>query len=268
MAAVLTPFLESDIHLSPPRAGQAVRPSSSVVSLVEERLPFTVRVVSNEQQLAKAVSIRHAAYARHLPDFAESLKRPERSDFSDDSVILLAESRLDGSPLGTMRIQTNRHEPLPLEQSVDLPGWLQNGGVLAEAVRLGVTEGVQGLLVKTVLFKAFFQFCERFGIDWMVIAGRSPLDRQYRRLMFRDVYPDLGPVPLRHAGNIPHRVMCFEVGTARTLPNAEQHSFYDFLFRTHHPDIELEAPALQTISAFMPIPVAGAVGRTSATPLQ
>ncbi|MDD0838312.1 hypothetical protein PSQ40_06990 [Curvibacter sp. HBC61] len=256
MAAVMTPFLDSDIRLTPPRAGQQASLSQGKDGLVEERLPFTVRLVSSERQLAKAIAIRHAAYARHLPEFAESLKQAERSDFSDDSVILLAESRLDGSPLGTMRIQTNRHEPLPLEQSVALPDWLRHGGVLAEAVRLGVTEGVQGLLVKTVLFKAFFQYCERFGIDWMVIAGRSPLDRQYRRLMFREVYPELGPVPLRHAGNIPHRVMCFEVGTARTLPNAEQHSFYDFLFRTHHPEIQLDDVPLTSRASPMPMHLA------------
>lgn len=258
MAAVLTPFLESDIHLGPQRAGQTVRPSSSVVSLAEERLPFTVRVVSNEQQLAKAVSIRHAAYARHLPDFAESLKRPERSDFSDDSVILLAESRLDGSPLGTMRIQTNRREPLPLEQSVDLPGWLQSQSS-AEAARLGVARGPMGHLVKTVLFKAFYQYCMQEGLAWMVIAGRSPIDRQYERLLFNEVFPGQGYVPLRHVNNVLHRVMCFEVGTADARWAAVQHPLHQFMVKTHHPDICLNP----VTSDDMPYPLSVAPGLNS-----
>ena len=45
-----------------------------------ERLPFSVRVVSTEADLAKAVSIRHAAYARHMPEFAEKLLNPESMD--------------------------------------------------------------------------------------------------------------------------------------------------------------------------------------------
>jgi hypothetical protein len=92
--------------------------------MAEEILPFTVRVVRNESDLRKAVDIRHHAYARHLPDLAESLKSPEPADTEDGVVVLLAESKLDGSPLGTMRIQTNEFKPLILERSVKLPHWL------------------------------------------------------------------------------------------------------------------------------------------------
>ena len=40
----------------------------------EERLPFTVRAVSGEDQLRKAVSIRYHAYGRHVPALAELLR--------------------------------------------------------------------------------------------------------------------------------------------------------------------------------------------------
>ena len=89
---------------------------------VEELLPFTVSVVGDRAQLSKAVQIRHAAYARHVPVFAESLRAPESTDCEDGVVVLLAESKLDGSPLGTMRIQTNEFSPLSVEQSVDIRG--------------------------------------------------------------------------------------------------------------------------------------------------
>lgn len=87
----------------------------------EERLPFTIRLVRDPADLRKAIAIRHAAYARHVPALAETLRAPEHSDAQDGVVVLLAESKLDGSPLGTMRIQTNQYRPLALEQSVDLP---------------------------------------------------------------------------------------------------------------------------------------------------
>ena len=105
--------------------------------LAEERLPFTIRLVREEQDVRKAVSVRHAAYARHLPALAEKLLMPEATDFEDGVVVLLAESKLDGAPLGTMRIQTNRYKPLSIEQSVELPAWLQDRP-LAEADRKSV----------------------------------------------------------------------------------------------------------------------------------
>lgn len=237
MAAVLQPlFLNSDICLpASPEPG----PGEAAAS---ERLPFTVRLVRTEHELAKAVAVRHAAYARHLPDFAEQLRQPELADFSADCAVLLAESRLDGSALGSMRIQTNRSEPLPLEQSVQLPDWLRQRRT-AEAARLGVAEGQAGHLVKTVLFKAFYLYCLQAGIDWMVIAGRAPIDRQYQRLLFREVFPGQGFVPLRHVSNLPHRIMCFEVATAEARWAAVRHPLYRFMVQTRHPDLMLAPPS-------------------------
>ncbi len=210
---------------------------------VTERLPFSVRVVRSEADLYKAVQIRHSAYARHVPAFAESLRLPETYDTMDGAVVLLAESKLDGTPLGTMRIQTNAFAPLPLESSLTLPPNMRHSP-LAEATRLGVTEQFQGRAIKTVLFKAFFLYCQQQGIDWMVITARSPIDRQYERLLFKDVDPARGYVPLAHVGNLPHRIMCLEVSGAEQHWADLQHPLFDFVFRTHHLDIDLgPAPA-------------------------
>ena len=206
--------------------------------MVEEVLPFTVRLVGDDQDLSKAVQIRHSAYARHLPAFAETLKTPETADSEEGVVVLLAESKLDGSPLGTMRIQTNEFKPLCVEQSVLLPEWLK-GHRLAEATRLGVTDGKGGRLVTTVLFKAFYLYCKLTGIDWMVITGRSPIDRQYERMLFEDVFPGAGYIPLAHVGNLPHRVMTSSVQTAEARWTAAKNPLFEFAFRTFHPDIEL-----------------------------
>lgn len=210
----------------------------SAPAMTEELLPFTVRLVRDEDDLSKAVQIRHSAYARHLPDFAETLKSAETADAENGVVVLLAESKLDGSPLGTMRIQTNQFKPLCLEQSVALPAWLKTRP-LAEATRLGVTNERGGRLVTTVLFKAFFHYCQQTGIEWMVVAGRAPVDRMYDRLMFEDVFPGMGYIPLAHAGNLPHRVMSLEVDTVEPSWAAAKQPLYDFFFHTHHPDLDV-----------------------------
>jgi hypothetical protein len=207
------------------------------VAMKEERLPFTVSIVRNEEKLAKAVSIRHSAYGRHLPVLAETLKEPEINDLEPGSVVLLAESKLDGSPIGTMRIQTNEFKKLAVEDSLELPAYLRNAS-MAEATRLGVSLGRVGRLVKTVLFKAFYQYCVEADIEWMVIAGRAPLDKQYESLLFHDVVPGGGFIPLRHAANLPHRVLAFEVETAQERWANANHPLFDFMVRTHHPDID------------------------------
>ena len=205
--------------------------------MAEERLPFTVRVVRTEEALHKAVAIRQAAYARHMPVLAERLGAPEPLDHDQGSVVLLAESKLDGSPVGTMRIQTNRFNPLSIEQGVELPAWLRNKS-LAEATRLGIDLGRTGRVVKMVLCKAFFLHCIEEDIEWMVIGARSPLDRQYEAALFKDVYPG-EIIPMPQFNNIPHRVLAFEVGTAAERWAAANHPLHKFMIQTHHPDIDL-----------------------------
>lgn len=215
--------------------------SDSEMSIREERIAFTVRIVSSEQDMNKAVGIRHAAYARHMPEFAERLRAPESMDGAPGVVVLLAESKLDGTALGTLRIQTNAHTPLKVEQSVGLPLWMRDRP-LAEVTRLGITSGTAGRLVKMVLIKAAFEYCEFDEIEWAIVAARPPLDRQYSQLMFEEIDPDQGLVPLRHVDNILHRVMAFEIETGHQRWSDANHPMLNFFSYTNHPDIELNMP--------------------------
>jgi hypothetical protein len=215
--------------------------------MTKEVLPFTVRIASTDRQLERAVRLRQAAYARHVPEFAAQLEKPEAADADPGSIVLFAESKFDGSVLGTMRIQTNRYGNLGIEESIELPDWLHSAS-LAEATRLGVSEGREGRLVKTVLFKAYFQYCQRAKVDWMVITARKPLDRQYEALMFKDV---MGPgeyIPMHHVGGIPHRVMAFHIATAEMRWIASNHPLYNFMCNVFHPDIDLDYGALPQVA--------------------
>jgi hypothetical protein len=215
-----------------------VPPTKPETSMLTERLPFRIRLATNEEQMQKVVQVRYAAYARHVPEFAERLKEPEANDFIPGTYILLAESKLDGTALGTMRIQTNRYERLPMERSVLLPEWLQ-GLTLLEATRLGVSEGGIGRVVKAALLKACFTYSKRAMVDWMVITARKPLDRQYDSLMFEDVFSAGEFIPMAHVGNIPHRVMAIDVHTAESRWEKAHHPLYKFMCRTSHPDIDV-----------------------------
>jgi len=235
-----TPATPSTLSLTAQRlmAQVAANHAQATPAMAVERLPFTIKVVHSEEELHKAVQIRHAAYARHLPEFARTLMAPEACDYDSDSVVLLAESKLDGSPLGSTRIQTNWRHALHVEQSVALPQWLRSQR-LAEVTRLGIEEGRVGRLVKIALIKACFEYCELNGVDWAVVTGRAPIDRQYEQLLFADVFADKAPVPLRHVGNIAHRVMAFEIATGQARWEAAAHPLLDFFRHTRHPDIDI-----------------------------
>lgn len=238
----LNAYMEAghEIRMAPLDGALSVKEDGlSQRQVTEERLPFSVRIVSSEAELDKAVIIRHAAYGRHIPDVAALLEKAETYDCEPGSVVLLAESKLDGSPLGTMRIQTNRYRKLALEQSLELPAWLQ-GTSQAEATRLGVTNNRIGRMVKTALFKAYYQYCLIEEIEWMVITARSPLDRQYEALLFKDVYPAGGFTPMRHVGNIPHRVMALRVELVEPDWQRVRHPLYGFFFHTSHADIDMQ----------------------------
>ena len=125
---------------------------------------------------------------------------------------------------------------------------------LAEVTRLGITGGSIGRLVKMVLIKAAFQYCEHEDIDWAVVAARSPLDRQYTQLMFEEIYPQRGMVPLRHVDNIPHRVMAFEIETGHQRWAEADHPLLNFFSYTRHSDISLRFPPPRTTAELFPHP--------------
>ncbi|WP_333982057.1 N-acyl amino acid synthase FeeM domain-containing protein [Burkholderia gladioli] len=215
-------------------------PIADDAPLRSERLPFTIRAVRDEADLERVLAMRRAAYGRHTPEFAAGMTI-EAGDRRDDTVLLLAESRLDREAIGTMRIQTNRHGPLPLEGSVVLPDWL-DGCRLAEATRLAVRGGMIGRAVKVALCKALFLHCRSAAIDWMVITARAPLDREYQAMLFEDVHGRPEFFPMAHVGGMPHRVLAKRVDAARLRWAEVRHPLYGYVFDTHHPDIDVSVP--------------------------
>lgn len=212
--------------------------NSRSLSGLTESLPFVVRCVRDEAELAKAVAIRRSAYGRHVPELAARFAAPEPGDLDGSSRVLVALAKLDGQALGSMRYRTNRDRPLDLEQSVVLPRDL-SGRVLAEATRLAVSQAAVGRVVKAMLMKAMFLQCEAGGVERMVVTARHPMDRFYHWLLFDDVYPGSDPIPMAHVGMIPHRVMCCDIVATKRRWENEDHPWYSLFFETRHPDIDV-----------------------------
>ena len=207
----------------------------SKTGVMHEYLPFNVTIARDVETLRAAVQVRQSAYARHLPDVARTMVDAESWDYAPGTVVLVARSKLDGSPLGTMRVHSNEFAPLPLEQSFPLPEDFV-GLRLVEATRFAIAAG-SSPVVKLALFKAFNLYSLALGADRMVIGARAPIDRMYERLLFKDVGETGVFVPMAHVGGLPHRVLWQDAKNGQKILEAARHPLCHFLFELDHPDI-------------------------------
>jgi hypothetical protein len=204
-------------------------------------LHFTVRPVRNEADLRAACAVRATAYGRRLPNVLSLWCEPDEMDRQSGVTVFVAVSKATGEAIGTVRLATNAQRPLQIEQSAALPA-VYHGTRNAEITRLAVLPGHDDPTVKLALMKAVYQSALAQGAEWMVIGARLPsLVRGYQRLGFTDVLPRGETVPLAYAGNLPHRVLAFNVRTARADWQAIQHAFYGFMIEQQHPDIRIAA---------------------------
>lgn len=205
-----------------------------------EQLGFRVKLASSRAELVAACRVRAEAYGHHVPELQRSLAEPDALDFQRSAAVIVATDKASGDATGTARIQRNAGGPLQLEHSVILPHWLADQPK-AEITRLAVMPGADAL-TRLMLMKAAYLYCLATQVRWLVIGARSDaLIRIYRRLGFRDV---LGPddrVPLSHAGNLPHRILAFDVTAAERTWLAARHGLYPFMIETYHPDLQLFA---------------------------
>ncbi len=195
-------------------------------------LPVTIRVVASESDLRKVLALR-AAVAREQGRNEAEAAAPEARDRRADTTLLIAESRLDGEALGSLRILRGGRGRLAAEEHFELPAGLRSTSV-AEASRQVLRGGRNAALVRLMLWKAFHRFCLASQIDTMLIRVRRPLDREYEWLGFRDALASDAP-----AGE--YRLMTLGVFEAHEQSLRNRHPLYDFFFVERHPEIDLLA---------------------------
>ncbi len=223
-----------DAPITPLPPAGVVSPGTVAVGL---GLPFKVKVVSSEAQLMRVQALRQHAYGRHLPDQASAFGAADPRDRMPGTIIFYAEDKATGQLVGSARIQSNRHAPLQIEGSVELPERLR-GRQLAEITRLCVLPGYDHK-VRLALLKAVHLYCIALQIGGVVAGSRRSLLRTYLSLGFVDLFGDERMCHLQHAGGLPHRVLWRETLQADARVRELRPQDFDFVFRDFHPDIEV-----------------------------
>lgn len=234
---------------SPPTA-----PPPRLSAVDEHALAFRVRVVCDDADLARVQALRQLAYGRHLPDQAASFGAADPSDRRPGTAIFFAEDKASGEVVGSARVQSNRHAPLPIERSIELPPQ-HRGRLLAEITRLCVMPGYDHK-VRLALVKASHLYCIALQIGGVVAGSRRSLVRLYESLGFDDLYGDERMCPLQHAGGLPHRVLFRDTVTSEAMARERRHPDYDFVFRDFHPDIAIFDALVASVAGGLQAPSA------------
>ncbi len=200
-------------------------------------LPVTIRVAASDDDLRRVLALRASAGA---PGSRPAANAPEVWDLRPNATLLLAESRVDGEALGSLRILAGERGRLMVEDRVDLPASLKAVSI-AEASALTVRAGRDATLVRLMLWKAFHRHCLAAQVDSMLIAVRAEAQRQYEWLGFHD--PSSGALRFAADGGAPtYRVMTLGVFEAHERSQRAGHPLHDFFFVERHPEIDLLAP--------------------------
>ncbi len=162
----------------------------------------------------------------------------EAEDYHSDVLLLIAERKLDGRPIGTMRLQPNFNLPLRVEGEMTLPDSYR-GRRLIEAGRLGVESGITGRTVMVSLVKAAYEICHASSVDFAIVAGRRSMAEIFRSMLFDDLLTE-GPIPISYAKNVPHWILGMPICDADRRWRTHGHALYSFMARTEHPDIQID----------------------------
>ncbi|WP_288107634.1 hypothetical protein [Limnobacter sp.] len=207
--------------------------------LDESLLPFRIIEAKTEFDLERVARIRSVSYGRHLPALAETMKTPDANDYNPSYRSLLALSKLDGSCLGTVRIQiadAEHNENLQFEQSFSIPSALKQGKA-AEIARLAIPQDKSSLSVRIMLIKAAYWYCRFSQVNHVFLCARRPLDRFYKGFDLRDLTPNGEFVNMAHIGDVPHRIFWFHTLDIEAHWKAISNPMYPLYFRTLHPDL-------------------------------
>jgi hypothetical protein len=215
--------------------------------LREQHLPFRVHLANKAQDLPDLIRLRAAVYGRHLPGMEAVLRTPEPDDLRPDAVLLVAKCKSDGQLLGAIRLVGNQHRPLDIEHALPAHSPLRSRW-LGEVGRLTVQSGPHSQLVSNALYKATFLSGARAGMEHLLIAARTPVDRLYRNMQLNNVLPGQ-KVKLGSTLGVAHSLFELPVQEAQARWEATQSFFHGFVTLTQHPDIEVDqASLLQTLA--------------------
>jgi len=202
-----------------------------------------VRLASSERDLLDVVSLRSQTYSRHNAPAARLVRSPEDQDLRGDGVILVARSKLDGTAVGSVRVQTRVRRPLMVEGAMQLPDEVLAGEPI-ELMRGSITNGAAGRMVSATFAKATFLLCHQFSFSHVIVTCREPVDLMYRAYHFDELLEG-ALIDLPYSPGARHKVLCLPMDKALDRWRVYNPALFDFMMNVEHPDIQVDYQQVQ-----------------------
>jgi hypothetical protein len=130
-----------------------------------------------------------------------------------------------------------------VESAMRLPPEI-TGANPVELMRGSVRNGAPGQMVSASLAKASFLLCLRFGFSHVIVTCREPVDLMYRAYQFDDLLAG-DMIDLSYSPCVKHKVLCLPIGAAAERWKTANPPLFEFMFNSHHPDIDLDHAAVR-----------------------
>ncbi len=196
-----------------------------------------IRKAKTEDGLNRVFDVRWAGYKKYFNNKEESI---DKYDYAPNVTLLLAE---DGSheAVGTMRILDRRHGKIELDEFIEVDSLIPDSEKpCAEVTRFSFSKHLKSKLIKLLLWKAVFQYCQTSDINTMIISMPAAAARDYQRLFLLE---DTGPSGVYHHQRLGNEELhTYKCDIPRTLEflRSSKHPLYDFFCTDNHSNISMD----------------------------
>ena len=147
---------------------------------------FTVRKAKNQEDFKRVFDVRWEAYKRFFNRKDDLI---DLKDFGPNATLLLVEDKKNNA-VGTIRILDQRHGRIELDHFIEVNSLIaRNERPVAEATRLSIPKHPNSEVIRFLLYKAFFLYCQHNRINTMLISVRRIASRNYRLFYFKNLGP-------------------------------------------------------------------------------
>lgn len=185
---------------------------------------ISVREVRSPEDRRKARQLRAEGYKMYLAAGNEAVGH-DRTEPNETT--FLAVDRND-QPVGTLRVLDRTKGKIELDNFIDVDALLnENEKPCAEATRFTIRKHPKGVVIKILLWRAYFKYCQSRGIRTMLISSRPIIAKNYTYLFFEDIGPK-GVYRHRHLKNKEHHTYKMDVEKMPILWRKANHPLYRF----------------------------------------
>jgi hypothetical protein len=211
-------------------------PQSEVSVDLSPEENITIRKAVTMDDMVKVFRVRWEGYKKYYKSEDETV---DESDLSPAATLLLAEDKHHNT-VGTIRILDRRYGSVELDRFINVDSFLsKEERVCIEATRFSIPKHLDSKLIKLLLWKSLFLYCQINQINTILMSARPAAARSYRCLFFENVGP-AGVYSHSLLGNLEHQTYKCNISERKYVIKKENKPLYQFFFDKEHPNINTD----------------------------